>query len=124
MKTPDEIARGGGRIGTANGRHRVMSLGPFAAIVTLVACMHAASRGLKKRDATAASVEGRLPSVFYNRFCAAATMLDIRSRQLGLHHRTCAAPVAARRTDFGSSQQSWSIGNMRAASLPSSPTSN
>jgi cellulose synthase/poly-beta-1,6-N-acetylglucosamine synthase-like glycosyltransferase/exo-beta-1,3-glucanase (GH17 family) len=54
--------------GTTSGRHRVMSLGTFAAIVSLVACMHLAFWALKNPDTTAPSVEGRLPSVSYNRF--------------------------------------------------------
>ena len=45
-----------------------MSLGTFAAIVTLVACMHLGFWALKNPNAVAASVEGRLPSVSYNRF--------------------------------------------------------
>jgi cellulose synthase/poly-beta-1,6-N-acetylglucosamine synthase-like glycosyltransferase/exo-beta-1,3-glucanase (GH17 family) len=68
MKTPNEVARDGGWIGAARGRHRVISLGTFAAIVSLVACMHVAFWALKKPDTTAAWVEGKLPSVSYNRF--------------------------------------------------------
>ena len=49
-------------------RNRVMSLGTFAAIVALVACMHLGFWALKNPNTTAASVEGRLPSVSYNRF--------------------------------------------------------
>ena len=45
-----------------------MSLGRFAAIVGLVACMHIAFWALKKPDTSAASVEGKLPSISYNRF--------------------------------------------------------
>ena len=45
-----------------------MSLGRFAAIVGLVACMHIAFWALKNPDTSAASVEGKLPSVSYNRF--------------------------------------------------------
>ena len=59
MTTSDEVARGGRWIGAAKGR-RVMSLGTLAAIV---ACMHVAFGALKKPDATAASVEGRLPRI-------------------------------------------------------------
>src|SRR5260370_38402907 len=66
MKTPDEIARRS--IRAARGRHRVMSLGAFAAVVGLVACAHIAFWALKKPDTSAASVEGKLPSVPYNRF--------------------------------------------------------
>jgi exo-beta-1,3-glucanase (GH17 family)/cellulose synthase/poly-beta-1,6-N-acetylglucosamine synthase-like glycosyltransferase len=65
MKTADEIADDGRRLG---GRRQVMSLGTFAAIVTLVACMHLGFWAQNNPNATAASVEGRLPSVSYNRF--------------------------------------------------------
>src|ERR1700740_72980 len=54
--------------GTTGGRHRVMSLGTFAAIVSLVACMHLAFWALRNPNTTAPSVEGRLPSVSYHRF--------------------------------------------------------
>jgi cellulose synthase/poly-beta-1,6-N-acetylglucosamine synthase-like glycosyltransferase/exo-beta-1,3-glucanase (GH17 family) len=68
MKTPDEVARDGRWNGKTTGRRRVMSLGTFAVIVSLVACMHLAFWALKNPDTTAPSVEGRLPSVSYNRF--------------------------------------------------------
>jgi cellulose synthase/poly-beta-1,6-N-acetylglucosamine synthase-like glycosyltransferase/exo-beta-1,3-glucanase (GH17 family) len=68
MKTPDEIAQDGSFIGSTKGRRRVISLSIFVAIVSLVACLHVAFWALKKPDTTAASVEGRLPSVSYNRF--------------------------------------------------------
>jgi cellulose synthase/poly-beta-1,6-N-acetylglucosamine synthase-like glycosyltransferase/exo-beta-1,3-glucanase (GH17 family) len=45
-----------------------MSLVTFAAVVGFVACMHLAFWALKNPDTTAPSVEGRLPSVSYNRF--------------------------------------------------------
>jgi cellulose synthase/poly-beta-1,6-N-acetylglucosamine synthase-like glycosyltransferase/exo-beta-1,3-glucanase (GH17 family) len=66
MKTPDEIANDGNA--AAGGRRRVMSLGAFAAVVSFVACMHLAFWALNNPDTTAPSVEGRLPSVSYNRF--------------------------------------------------------
>jgi cellulose synthase/poly-beta-1,6-N-acetylglucosamine synthase-like glycosyltransferase/exo-beta-1,3-glucanase (GH17 family) len=66
MKTPDETANDGSA--AAGGRRRVMSLGIFAAVVSLVACMHLAFWALNNPDTTAPSVEGRLPSVSYNRF--------------------------------------------------------
>jgi cellulose synthase/poly-beta-1,6-N-acetylglucosamine synthase-like glycosyltransferase/exo-beta-1,3-glucanase (GH17 family) len=68
MKTPDENAQDARWIGKAGGRRRVMSPGTFAAIVGLVACVHLAYWALKNPDTTAPSVEGRLPSVSYNRF--------------------------------------------------------
>jgi cellulose synthase/poly-beta-1,6-N-acetylglucosamine synthase-like glycosyltransferase/exo-beta-1,3-glucanase (GH17 family) len=68
MKASDEVARGGKGIAVATARHRVISLATFAAIVGLVACIHVAFWALRKPDGTAASVEGKLPSVSYNRF--------------------------------------------------------
>jgi cellulose synthase/poly-beta-1,6-N-acetylglucosamine synthase-like glycosyltransferase/exo-beta-1,3-glucanase (GH17 family) len=68
MKMPDDIARGGGWTGAASGRHRVMSLWTFTAIVSLLACIHLGFWALRKPDTTAASVEDKLPSVSYNRF--------------------------------------------------------
>jgi cellulose synthase/poly-beta-1,6-N-acetylglucosamine synthase-like glycosyltransferase/exo-beta-1,3-glucanase (GH17 family) len=69
MKTAEEIARDGRRTGAAGRRrHRVMSLGVFAVLVSLVACLHLEFWALTKPDLTAASVEGKLPSVSYNRF--------------------------------------------------------
>jgi cellulose synthase/poly-beta-1,6-N-acetylglucosamine synthase-like glycosyltransferase/exo-beta-1,3-glucanase (GH17 family) len=64
----DDSTQDGRPIGTASGRHRVMSLGTFAAIVSLVACMHLAYWALKNPNTTAPSVEDKLPSVSYNRF--------------------------------------------------------
>jgi exo-beta-1,3-glucanase (GH17 family)/cellulose synthase/poly-beta-1,6-N-acetylglucosamine synthase-like glycosyltransferase len=45
-----------------------MSLGAFAVVVGIVASMHLAFWALKNPDTTAPSVEGKLPSVSYNRF--------------------------------------------------------
>jgi hypothetical protein len=68
MSTADKISRGRSD-GVANSRrNRVMSLGTFSAIVTFVACMHLGFWALKNPNAVSASVEGRLPSVSYNRF--------------------------------------------------------
>src|ERR1700680_4526333 len=68
MRLPDETAQSASWIGPAAGRHRVMSLRTFIAIVSLVACLHVAFWVLPKSDLTGASVEGKLPSVSYNRF--------------------------------------------------------
>jgi cellulose synthase/poly-beta-1,6-N-acetylglucosamine synthase-like glycosyltransferase/exo-beta-1,3-glucanase (GH17 family) len=68
MKPRDDTAQNASRIGPAVGRHRVMSLGTFIAIVILLAGLHVAFWALTKPDLTAASVEGKLPSVSYNRF--------------------------------------------------------
>jgi cellulose synthase/poly-beta-1,6-N-acetylglucosamine synthase-like glycosyltransferase/exo-beta-1,3-glucanase (GH17 family) len=68
MDKADKLARGNGSIGTPHGRRRTMSLSAFAAVVGLVACLHLAFWALRNPDTTAPSVEGRLPSVSYNRF--------------------------------------------------------
>jgi cellulose synthase/poly-beta-1,6-N-acetylglucosamine synthase-like glycosyltransferase/exo-beta-1,3-glucanase (GH17 family) len=70
MNTPDQMVRdnGKGGVGVAKARHRVMSLGAFAVVVSLVAGMHLALWALKKPDTAAASVEDSLPSISYNRF--------------------------------------------------------
>jgi exo-beta-1,3-glucanase (GH17 family)/cellulose synthase/poly-beta-1,6-N-acetylglucosamine synthase-like glycosyltransferase len=69
MSTADKSSRGGRSDGVAKSRrNRVMSLGTFAAIVALVACMHLGFWALKDPNTTAASVEGGLTSVSYNRF--------------------------------------------------------
>jgi cellulose synthase/poly-beta-1,6-N-acetylglucosamine synthase-like glycosyltransferase/exo-beta-1,3-glucanase (GH17 family) len=68
MKIADEPARNTGWTGAAKGRHRLMSLGTFAAIVSLVACLHLAYWALQNPDTTAPSIEEKLPSVSYNRF--------------------------------------------------------
>src|ERR1700730_1930666 len=67
ISTPDGIAHDG-KPAAAGARRRVMSLGAFAVIVGLVACAHLGYWALKKPDTAAASVDGKLPSVSYNRF--------------------------------------------------------
>src|ERR1700681_2071376 len=64
----DDRTQDGRPTGTAGGCRRVMSLGAFAAIVSLVAGMHLAFWALKNPNTTAPSVEDKLPSVSYNRF--------------------------------------------------------
>src|ERR1700733_11921721 len=69
MSTADKISRGERLNGVAKSRrNRVMSLGTFAAVITLVACIHLGFWALKNPNTTAASIDGRLPSVSYNRF--------------------------------------------------------
>src|ERR1700675_3250453 len=68
MKIADEPGRNTRWTGAAKGRHRLMSLGTFAAIVSLVACLHLAYWALQNPDTTAPSIEEKLPSVSYNRF--------------------------------------------------------
>jgi exo-beta-1,3-glucanase (GH17 family) len=68
MKTADETLRGGESVGARYGRSRAMSLGTMALVLGLVACIHLGFWALKNPATTAASVEGRLASVSYNRF--------------------------------------------------------
>jgi exo-beta-1,3-glucanase (GH17 family)/cellulose synthase/poly-beta-1,6-N-acetylglucosamine synthase-like glycosyltransferase len=68
MSTPDKVSQDGKPNGAATRRNRVMSLGTFAVVITLVACMHLGFWALKNPNTTAASIDGRLPSVSYNRF--------------------------------------------------------
>src|SRR5258708_3744589 len=99
MNTPDEIARSGGWAGAASGRRRVMSLGTFVAIVSLVASMHLAFWALKKPDTTAASVDDKLPSVSYNRFAQKTSAgLEIPEAQIRTDLTTIAAHAKSVRT--------------------------
>jgi hypothetical protein len=68
MKTAGEVTDRGGSTGTARGKRRAMSLGTFAAVICLVACLHLAYWALRNPHAIAPSFDGRLPSVSYNRF--------------------------------------------------------
>jgi cellulose synthase/poly-beta-1,6-N-acetylglucosamine synthase-like glycosyltransferase/exo-beta-1,3-glucanase (GH17 family) len=69
MSAADKVSQDGRSDGAVTSRrNRVMSLGTFAAIVTFVACMNLGLWALKSPNAVATSVEGRLPSVSYNRF--------------------------------------------------------
>jgi exo-beta-1,3-glucanase (GH17 family)/cellulose synthase/poly-beta-1,6-N-acetylglucosamine synthase-like glycosyltransferase len=68
MSTPDKVSQDGKPNGAATRRNRVMSLGTFAVVITFVACMHLGFWALKNPNTTAASIDGRLPSVSYNRF--------------------------------------------------------
>ena len=69
MSTADKSSRGERLNGVAKSRrNRVMSLGTFAAVITLVACIHLGFWALKNPNTTAASIDGWLPSVSYNRF--------------------------------------------------------
>src|SRR6202047_797696 len=67
MKTPDEGARLGDWIGTIDGRRQNMSIATVILILCLVAGAHLAVWGLGEPRTAAAQVEGKLPSVSYNR---------------------------------------------------------
>src|SRR3984957_485051 len=68
MKTPDEGARHGRWIGAASCRRQNMRIVTVALILCLVAGLHLALWGLAEPRTAAAPVEGKLPSVSYNRF--------------------------------------------------------
>src|SRR5271169_3459862 len=68
MKTPDGDARHGSWIGAASGRRQNMSIVTVVLILCLVAGLHLAFWGLAEPRTAAALVEGKLPSVSYNRF--------------------------------------------------------
>jgi exo-beta-1,3-glucanase (GH17 family) len=68
MKTADEMEDKGRWSREADSRRPAISLGTFAGILTLVAGLHLGVWASKNPNATAASVEGSLPSVSYNRF--------------------------------------------------------
>ena len=68
MKTPDEDARHGRWIGAASGRRQNMAIVTVALVLCLVAGLHLALWGLAEPRTTAAPVEGKLPSLSYNRF--------------------------------------------------------
>ena len=68
MKTADDVAHDKASAGIARGKRRAISFGSFASVVFLVACLHLAYWALRNPQATAPSVEARLPSVSYSRF--------------------------------------------------------
>ncbi|HLX16115.1 MAG TPA: glycosyltransferase [Bradyrhizobium sp.] len=68
MKTGDEGAIGGRWIDAATGRRQNLPIGTVVLILGLVAGLHLALWGLAEPRTTAALVEGKLPSVSYNRF--------------------------------------------------------
>ena len=68
MNTPDEDAKHGRRIGAASGRRQNMAIVTVALVLCLVAGLHLALWGLAEPRTTAAPVEGKLPSLSYNRF--------------------------------------------------------
>jgi hypothetical protein len=68
MKTADEGASHGRWIGAASGRRQNMPIVIVVLILCLVAGLHLALWGLAEPRTAAALVEGKLPSVSYNRF--------------------------------------------------------
>jgi len=72
MKTPDQGASQQGWIGAASGRRQSLPIVTVVVILCLVAGLHLALWGLLEPRATAAAVDGKLPSVSYNRFAKSA----------------------------------------------------
>src|ERR1700723_1408525 len=68
MTTPDQRASYEGWIGAASGRGQNLPIATVVLILCLVAAVHLAFWRLADPRAVAAQVEGRLPSVSYNRF--------------------------------------------------------
>ena len=68
MKTADGGTHGGSPASTARCQRRAIPLSAFGAVVLLVAGLHLGFWALKDPHAIAPSVEGKLPSVSYNRF--------------------------------------------------------
>src|SRR5580704_5496691 len=68
MTTPDQRASYEGWIGAASGRGQNLPIATVVLILCLVAAVHLAFWRLAEPRAVAAQVEGRLPSVSYNRF--------------------------------------------------------
>src|SRR5271163_1091904 len=73
MKAPDEDARHGRWNGAASGRRQNIAILTVALILCLVAGLHLALWGLAEPRTTAAPVEGKLPSVSYNRFAKSSS---------------------------------------------------
>ena len=68
MKMSDEGARYESWVGAASGRHQNMPIATVALILCLFAGLHFAFWSLVEPRMAAAQVEGKLPSVSYNRF--------------------------------------------------------
>jgi hypothetical protein len=68
MKTPDEDTRHERWIGAARDRCQNMSVVTVVLILCLVAGLHLTFWGLAQPRTAAALVEGKLPSLSYNRF--------------------------------------------------------
>src|SRR5277367_872793 len=68
MTTPDEDASHGGRFGASGSRRQNVAIVTVALVLCLVAGLHLALWGLAEPRTAAAPVEGKLPSVSYNRF--------------------------------------------------------
>src|SRR6516225_4907922 len=91
MKTQDWNARHGSWSGAASGRRQNMSLVTVILILCLVAGLHLAFWRLVEPRTVAALVEGKLPSVSYNRFAKRSSMdLGVSEAQI----RTDLAAIA------------------------------
>src|SRR5246500_1427477 len=98
MKTPDEGTIQGSWIGAATDRRQNMPIVTVVFILCLVAGLHLAFWGLAEPRATAAVVEGKLPSVSYNRFAKSSADLSVSEAQIRTHLASIAKQAKAIRT--------------------------
>jgi exo-beta-1,3-glucanase (GH17 family) len=104
MTTPDEGTRHGRWIGAASGRRQNMRIVTVALILCLVAGLHLALWGLAEPRTAAAPVEGKLPSVSYNRFAKPSSgNLTVSEAQIRADLTAIAKLAKAVRT-YGSTQ--------------------
>jgi cellulose synthase/poly-beta-1,6-N-acetylglucosamine synthase-like glycosyltransferase/exo-beta-1,3-glucanase (GH17 family) len=98
MKTPDEGTIQGSWIGAATGRRQNMPIVTVVFILCLVAGLHLAFWGLAEPRTTAAVVEGKLPSVSYNRFAKSSADLAVSEAQIRTDLTAIAKQAKAIRT--------------------------
>jgi exo-beta-1,3-glucanase (GH17 family)/glycosyltransferase involved in cell wall biosynthesis len=99
MKTANDVTQGGGLTGTARSKRRAIPLGTFSYVICLVACVHLAFWALENPQASASSVESKLPSVSYNRFAEPSpTGLRVPEAQIRTDLTAIAAQAKAVRT--------------------------
>jgi hypothetical protein len=88
----------GGYLDTAKGQCRAMSLGTFAAVVCLIAALHLAFWPANDPRTNAPSVEGKLPSVSYNRFADPSEGASVSQARICADLAAIAAQARAVRT--------------------------
>ena len=98
MKFADSVTPAGRWIGSAKPQRRAISIGSFAAVVCLVACMHLLFWALSNPHTTAPSVDGKLPSVSHNRFAEPTHGLIIPEARIRADLTAIAAQAKAVRT--------------------------
>src|SRR5271167_1730767 len=104
MTTPDEDASHGGRFGASGSRRQNVAIVTVALVLCLVAGLHLALWGLAEPRTAAAPVEGKLPSVSYNRFARPSSgNLTVSEAQIRVDLTAIAKLAKAVRT-YGSTQ--------------------